>query len=144
MALVATTSSQRERLVAALGQNGFIASLDDGDEASFLILEPYLARLTGLGFELRVEHPCTFVRLAAILPWDTVGYGAAVYMALASASVSAGMLSGFSTDYLLIPENKMPAATQALGLLISLAAQRSSQAATSEKRGRSPARLRYG
>lgn len=119
--IVAAPSSERNRIASTLGADTPIASIDDGKEFSFVISAFLRARIDALDADVQVEGPFDFLRLDATLPWTTVGYGAAIFAALAEAGVSAGMLSGFSTDYLLIPSAKHTAAVQALNLMFRLA-----------------------
>lgn len=119
--IVAAPSCERNRIASTLGADTYIASIDDGREFSFVIPESVRARIDGLDTDNQVEGPFNFLRLDITLPWTTIGYGAAIFAALAEAGVSAGMLSGFSTDYLLIPSASLAGAVQALGLLFDLA-----------------------
>lgn len=123
VAIVGAPSYERERIESLLDANETIAAIDDGQEYSLVVPEACLARLNSLDLAIRIERPFHFLRLNAVLPWSTVGYGAAIFAALADAGVSAGMLSGFSTDYLLIPSADLPAAAAALDRLFVLAAQ---------------------
>ncbi len=119
--IVAAPSCERNRIASTLGADTPIASIDDGQEFSFVIPEFLRTRIDALDADLQVEGPFDFLRLDVTLPWTTVGYGAAIFAALAEAGVSAGMLSGFSTDYLLIPSAKHTAAVLALDLMFKLA-----------------------
>lgn len=123
MAVVAAGSGARRQIELLLDQTEIIAAIDDGHEVSFVVPESTLTALTAPDLDLRIERPFRFLRLDAVLPWTTVGYGAAIFAALAAAGVSAGMLSGFSTDYLLIPSASLSAALESLGRLFAQAAQ---------------------
>ena len=127
-AVVAVPVADRGRLLAAVGQPSYLATIDDGVEFTLLAPESQvLQNLARLPDSHRVVHTYRFVRLQATLPWDTVGYGAAVFTALAAAGVSAGFFSGYTTDYLLISDANWPAARTALDGLIMSATQLLSQ-----------------
>ena len=118
-AVVVVPVADRGRLLAAVGQPSYLATIDDGVEFTLLAPEnQVLQNLARLPDSHRVVHAYRFVRLQATLPWDTVGYGAAVFTALAAAGVSAGFFSGYTTDYLLISDANWPAARNALDALI--------------------------
>lgn len=118
VAILAVPVSHRGALLSALGEGTYFATIDDGQEFSLVTFTANVAHLPPLGCPVQVEQPFFLIRLNAILPWDTVGYGAAVFMALALAGVSAGFYSGYSNDYLLINEAHMLTAFKALERLI--------------------------
>ncbi len=121
LALVGAASRARGQIEALFDGAEIIASIDDGREFSLVIPEEDLPGLDVLGLDLRVERPFRLLRLDVVLPWTTVGYGASIFAALTQAGVSAGMLSGFSHDYLLIPSASLSVAVAALDRLFAQA-----------------------
>lgn len=121
VAIVAAPSHKRASIEVVLDDDEIIAAIDDGKEFSLVIPEKALGSLDLLGIDLRIERRFRFLRLDVALPWTTVGYAAAIFAALAEAGVSAGMLSGFSNDYLLIPAARLDAARQTLKQLFAAA-----------------------
>jgi hypothetical protein len=121
VALVGASSRARGQIETSFDGGEIIAAIDDGQEFSFILPEVDLPRLAAPGLQLRIERPYRFLKLDAVLPWTTVGYGAAIFTTLAQAGISAGMLSGFSTDYLLIPATSLSAAVEALTRLFDQA-----------------------
>lgn len=126
--VIAAPSRERKKVETAIGVGASIAAIDDGQEFSVVITESHQTRLQALIPALQVEGPFNFIRLDVVLPWTTVGYGAAIFAALAAADISVGMLSGFTTDSLLIPSAKLSAAVRALGLLFDLAREMTTRA----------------
>lgn len=123
VAIVAAPSHKRASIEVVLDDE-IIAAIDDGKEFSLVIPEKALGSLDLLGIDLRIERRFRFLHLDVALPWTTVGYAAAIFAALAKAGVSAGMLSGFSNDYLLIPAARLDAAKQTLKQLFAAAKSR--------------------
>jgi 8-oxo-dGTP diphosphatase len=121
-AIVAAPSAQRDGLLAALGAIQPLITIDDGDEFTVVLSESQLDDLPPLlARTFQVEYGYRFVHLEATLPWDTVGYGAAIFAALASAGLSAGFYSGYSIDYLLVRNVDLLVALAALEALIEQA-----------------------
>ncbi len=118
VAILAVPVSHRSALLAALDEGAYFATIDDGQEFSLVTFTANVARIPPLGCTVQIEQPFVLLRLNATLPWDTIGYGAAIFMTLAAAGVSAGFYSGYSNDYLLIGEDQMLAALKALERLI--------------------------
>ncbi|RME85946.1 MAG: ACT domain-containing protein [Caldilineae bacterium] len=132
-AIVAVPSEEKGALFSALGDAAVLITIDDGDEFTIVISEEDLDALPPLFSQrYQVEHRYRFIRLEATLPWDVVGYGAAVFTALAGVGVSAGFYSGYSIDYLLVNESVVKKATGALEALFR-EARRLEQAATRKK-----------
>lgn len=118
-AIVAVTSDERDNLLATLGKVDELITIDDGDEFTVVLDERHLAGLLPLfNKAFQAERSYRFVRLEATLPWDTVGYGAAIFAALASAGISAGFFSGYSIDYLLVSDRDLAVALASLEVLI--------------------------
>ncbi|MCS7039391.1 MAG: ACT domain-containing protein [Caldilineales bacterium] len=120
-AVIGLPSAQRGQALAAAG-DAFVFAADDGAEFTLVLPETALptvrteAGRVATGFEL--------LHLDAILPWDTVGYGAAVLKALAEAGIAVGFYSGYAHDSLLIPAAQMSQALAVLTALIAEAQQR--------------------
>ena len=118
-AIVAVTGDNRDSFLAALGKTKHLITIDDGDEFTIVIPESQLDDLPPLlARTFQAEYGYRFVHLEATLPWDTVGYGAAIFAALASAGLSAGFYSGYSIDYLLVRDTDLAVALAALEMLI--------------------------
>ena len=99
-----------------------LVTIDDGDEFTVILPESLLDDLPPLiARSFQAEYGYRFVHLEATLPWDTVGYGAAIFAALASAGLSAGFYSGYSIDYLLVRDADLSVALAALEMLITQA-----------------------
>jgi hypothetical protein len=96
-----------------------IGTLDDGEELTLIVREEEIVEMVEGQPDAAVEAGYCLVKLQATLPWDTVGYAAAVALALAGAHVSAGFLAGYSTDYLLVRQRDLAAATDALARLVA-------------------------
>ena len=121
-AIVAVTSNNRDNFLTALGKTKHLITIDDGDEFTVVIPESQLDDLPPLlARTFQAEYGYRFVHLEATLPWDTVGYGAAIFAALASADLSAGFYSGYSIDYLLVRDVDLPVALAALEMLVEQA-----------------------
>lgn len=121
-AIVAVPGDKRDNFLATLGKIKHLITIDDGDEFTVVIPESQLDDLPPLlARTFQVEYGYRFVHLEATLPWDTVGYGAAIFAALASAGLSAGFYSGYSIDYLLVRDADTPVALAALEMLIDQA-----------------------
>lgn len=119
-AIVGVPSEERADFVRRLGRRPQLVAIDDGDEFTVVLPEPDLDALPDpVSGRYRLERGYRFVRLEAELPWDTVGYGAAVFAALAAAGISAGFYSGYSIDYLLVKATDLAAALAALRVLIA-------------------------
>lgn len=120
-AVVGLPSAQRAQALAVVG-DAFVFAADDGAEFTLVLPETALSVLrpeagrVATGFEL--------LHLDAILPWDTVGYGAAILTALAETGIPVGFYSGYAHDSLLIPAGQMPQALAVLGALIAEAQRR--------------------
>lgn len=122
--IIAVPSDERDELIQTLGEAPALVTIDDGDEFTVVLDEAEFARAEPLlAATYQIEPGFRFVRLEATLPWETVGYGAAVFAALAAAGVSAGFYSGYSIDYLLIGDNNLPLATAAIEALVAEAGQ---------------------
>ncbi len=121
-AVVGVPAAERALLLAAIGEPSYGVAIDDGVEFTLLAPERHVMQnLARLPASHQVVHDYRFVRLLATLPWDTVGYGAAVFTALAAVGVSAGLFSGYTMDYLLVNDADWPSAQAALDALIALA-----------------------
>ncbi|MCO6452963.1 MAG: hypothetical protein J5I90_19420 [Caldilineales bacterium] len=102
--VLALPSGERPSLVTQ-GEPPYLATIDDGDELTLVVSERTLEAHPDLFAQsIQAERSFRFIRLEANLPWDTVGYGAAIFAALTAAGISAGFYSGYSIDYLLIKE----------------------------------------
>jgi len=124
-AIVAVPADNRESFITSLGKAKHLITVDDGDEFTVVIPEALLDNLPPLlSRTFQVEYGYRFVRLEATLPWDTVGYGAAIFAALASAGLSAGFYSGYSIDYLLVRDADLSVALAALEMVIEQAQHR--------------------
>ncbi|MCC7353881.1 MAG: ACT domain-containing protein [Anaerolineae bacterium] len=122
VAIVGLAGGAREALAQA--GSGLMASLDDGEELTLIVREGDLARLQSLWPEAQTEAHYRLVKLVATLPWNTVGYGAAIAAALAEAKISVGFLSGYTTDYLLVRQADLETACAALAGLVREAGRR--------------------
>jgi hypothetical protein len=116
VAIVALPSGSREALSEVKEQ--LLASLDDGEELTLIVREEALTSIQrhwpGVPYEMNYR----LVKMVATLPWNTIGYGAAIAVALAEAGVSVGFLSGYSTDYLLVRQQDLEMVQTALAKLI--------------------------
>ncbi len=121
-AIVAVPTDHRDSFITSLGKAKHLITIDDGDEFTIVIPESLLDDLPPLlSSTFQVEYGYRFVRLEATLPWDTVGYGAAIFAALASAGLSAGFYSGYSIDYLLVRDADLSVALAALEMVVAQA-----------------------
>ncbi len=121
-AIVAVPADNRDSFITALGKTKHLVTIDDGDEFTVVLPESLLDDLPPLlARSFQAEYGYRFVHLEATLPWDTVGYGAAIFAALASAGLSAGFYSGYSIDYLLVRDADLSVALAALETVIEQA-----------------------
>lgn len=118
--VVAVPSEEGAEFLADLGDIAEIITIDDGDEFTIILPESGLSgHASQLLDDYQTEPNRRFIRLEATLPWDTVGYGAAIFAALAAAGISAGFYSGYSIDYLLVSAADLDLAVAALEALIA-------------------------
>jgi len=89
--------------------------LRDAREVTLLVEEDDWRAMRHAARDARIEAGFRLVTLDIELQWDVVGYLARVTEILAAAKVSAGALSAFSRDHLLIKQNELAAALLALG-----------------------------
>ena len=116
VAIIALPTGSREAFTAA--NEYLLATLDDGEELTVIVREEALAAIRRHWPQAPHETNYRLVKLVATLPWNTVGYGAAIAAALAEAGVSVGFLSGYSTDYLLVRQQDLVRVQSALAKLI--------------------------
>ena len=114
-AIVAVASADRAEVELALGERRPLIAIDDGIEFTIVLPEPVLSfALPHLSLPLRAESGYRFIHLRAELPWDIVGYGAAIFSALAGRNISAGFYSGYAIDYLLVRDERLDETLAAL------------------------------
>ena len=107
-AIVAVASADRMEVELTLGERRPLIAIDDGVEFTIVLPEPVLSSLLPqLSPPYCVEPGYRFIHLRAELPWDIVGYGAAIFSALAGRSISAGFYSGYAIDYLLVRDERL-------------------------------------
>ena len=112
--IVAITSDERHRFLTAIGPLQPLITIEDGDEFTVVLSTDDLAKIPPLlSQSYQAEHNYRFIRLEATLPWDTVGYGAAIF---------AGFYSGYSIDYLLVRDTDLKVTLNALVALVAAAA----------------------
>jgi hypothetical protein len=89
--------------------------LKDEHEVTLLLDETDWRTIRHAVRDARVEGDFRLLTFDIELDWKTVGFLARVTEILANAQISAGALSAFSRDHLLIKQNDLPAALRALG-----------------------------
>ncbi|MGH9941407.1 MAG: ACT domain-containing protein [Pyrinomonadaceae bacterium] len=89
--------------------------LRDGREVTMLLEAEDWRVMRHAARDARVEGPFRLVTLDIVLAWNVVGYLALVTRILAGAGISAGALSAFSRDHLLIKQDDLGRALRALG-----------------------------
>lgn len=89
--------------------------LKDNHEVTLLLDETDWRTIRHAVRDARVEGDFRLLTFDIELDWKTVGFLARVTEILANAQISAGALSAFSRDHLLIKQNDLPAALRALG-----------------------------
>lgn len=120
--MIAVPSEMRSHLLRSLGRATPLLAIEDGDEFTLVLAETLFNDIQdALAFDYQAEPDLCFIRLEATLPWETVGYGAAIFAALAAAGVSAGFYSGYSIDYLLVGAGVLSLATAAIETLVAAA-----------------------
>jgi len=135
--MLAVPTEARARLLRSLGKAPPLLTIEDGDEFTLVLAESAFNQVQdALSLDYQAEPDLRFIRLEATLPWETVGYGAAIFAALAAAGVSAGFYSGYSIDYLLISAGALPLATAAIELLVAEAGRRAPARGTQEHAAR--------
>ena len=89
--------------------------LRDAREVTLLLEEDDWRTMRHAARDARVEGDFRLVTLDIELPWDVVGYLARVTEILAAEGISAGALSAFSRDHLLVKQSDLGRALRALG-----------------------------
>jgi uncharacterized protein len=87
----------------------------DSIQVTLLIEEDDWLRMRHAVRDAKVERDFRLVTLDLELPWNVVGYFAGVAEILAAAGVPIGALSSFSSDHLLIKQEDLGKALNALG-----------------------------
>jgi GNAT superfamily N-acetyltransferase len=88
--------------------DGFFSITRTADEISIVCLEGVVPA------DVRCEPGWRCLRVAGIVPFSAVGVLASLTVPLTDARISVFALSTFDTDYLLVKENDLPAAMEAL------------------------------
>lgn len=93
----------------AVNSRGFLCVARTADELSIVVDEAFVpAHL------VHVERGWSLLRIVGRLDFSLVGFLARLTGTLADADVTVFAVSTFDTDYLLVPVEKAPAATEAL------------------------------
>jgi hypothetical protein len=89
--------------------------LKDAHEVTLLLDEEDWRTMRHAARDARVEGDFRLLTFDIVLDWKTVGFLAHVTRILADAGISAGALSAFSRDHLLIKQDDLGTALRALG-----------------------------
>jgi uncharacterized protein len=87
----------------------------DQKEVTLLVEEIDWERMRHMLRDARIERDFRLITLDILLPWNVVGYLARITDMLAKAGISAGVLSSFSSDHLLIKQQDLGKVLRVLG-----------------------------
>jgi uncharacterized protein len=108
------------RVLAEMGVSSFSLTVDDLEASLVLPLVAWQSMAPGLSGATTMG-PLRMITLDVVLPFDVVGFLAAVSAALAQHNISIYALSAFSRDHILVRAEDLPRAVAVLEGLIATA-----------------------
>ena len=98
----------------------FVQCIAEPEVFTLVLPEPTWREVQAAFPRARVQQPFRVISFDLDLPPDLVGFLARVTDALAYANVSVLAICGYSRDYVMVRDEDIPAATQALDTLFAL------------------------
>lgn len=98
--------------VVSLGP--WAAAVQSGEQVTYFLPEAEWERVAARFPAAKVSRGWRMLTLDAQVPWDVYGVVAALTRALAERGIPCAALSSFDTDHLLVPEQRLGGALQAL------------------------------
>ena len=93
---------------------GFFSLMANRDELTLIISDNEWKKISDSFIELRIERTYKIIELELKLEWTIVGYLSYITRVLAEVGISAGVVSCYSRDYLLIKKHDIFMAIQVL------------------------------